>query len=415
MKNTRGTGLACFLCRTCLAQEEAHAEKSVALIFGFWILAAVAVNTFAQSITSGDVTGIVTDRSGAAVPNAAVTLTNINTDAAQKTTTNAEGSYRFAFVPPGAYKIAVVASGFRNQERPGVNVTPGQPSAVDVQLTVASASTSVDVVEVQNPLQTEIADDTTSFNAEAIQDLPDPGGELTYVAQTVAGVVMATQSGYGNFEANGMPATSNLFTVNGGNTNDVFLSLNDSGASNLMLCANDIAEVNVVNDAYSAQYGQYSGTQVSYVSKSGSNQFHGDAVYIWNIRAMNANQFFSNEFGSPRPFNNFNQWATGLQGPIRKNKTFFDIDYEGLRNVLPTSADLTLIPSPQFQQATLTNLVAVGNASEIPFYKQVFAIYNGASAAGAATPVAGGGCGGFTSNLLPAAAPCALLSHHSSQ
>jgi hypothetical protein len=330
----------------------------------------------------------------------------VATNGAQKVTTSSQGSYRFAFVTPGAYKLSVIASGFKTQERTGLSVNPGQPTTVDVQLAIASASSSVDVVEVAAVLQTENADDNTSFSSAMIQDLPNPGGDLTYVAQTVSGVVMATQSGYGNFEANGMPATSNLFTVNGGNTNDVFLSLNDSGASNLMLGANDISEASVVNNAYSAQYGQYSGTQVSYVSKSGSNQFHGDAVYMWNGRAMNANQFFSNESGLSRPFNNFNQWATGIQGPIRKNKTFFDFDYEGLRNVLPTAANLNLIPSPQFQTATLNNLVAQGNAAEIPFYKQVFAVYNAAGSG--AVPVPGGGCDGIVSNLLTAGAPCAL-------
>ena len=98
---------------------------------------------------------------------------------------------------------------------------------------------------------------------------------------------------------------------------------------------------------------------------------------------------------------------TGVQGPIWKNHTFFDVDYEGLRNVLPTASALTLIPSPQFQSATLANLAANGNAAEIPFYQQVFAIYNNAPGAGAATPVCNnGGCQDFTG--LPAGVPCAL-------
>jgi len=345
------------------------------------LLTVAAAVCFAQSITSGDVTGIVTDPSGGVVPNAAVTLTNVSTNALQRTTTNAQGNYRFAFITPGPYKVAVSASGFQNQERPGVTVTPGQPATVNVQLTIASPASSVNVVEVENALQTENADDTTAFSSEAIEDLPNPGGDLTYVAQTVAGVVMNTQSGYGNLEANGMPATSNLFTINGGNTNDVFLGTNNSGASNLMLGGNDIAEATVINNAYSSQYGQFAGTQVSYITKSGSNEFHGDAVYMWNGRLMNANQFFSNQTGSPRPFNNFNQWATNVNGPIKKNKTFFDVDYEGLRNDLPTAASQTLIPSPQFQTATLANLVAQGNAAEIPFYNQLFKIYNGSPAA----------------------------------
>jgi Carboxypeptidase regulatory-like domain/TonB-dependent Receptor Plug Domain len=361
--------------------------------------------TWGQSITAGDVTGAVTDPSGAAVPNAAVTLTSVDTNASHTATTNAEGNYRFAFVPPGLWKIAVNASGFQAQERPNLSVSAGQPTVVNVQLALAKSSQTVDVVEAAATIQAENADVGTTFNREMIRDLPNPGGDITYVAQTAPGVVMNTQAGYGNFVADGMPATSNLFSVNGQNYNDPFFGINNSGASNLMLGSNDIEEVNVINSPYSAQYGQYAGSQIAYITKSGTNQFHGEAMYMWNGRALNANQFFSNQVGAPTPFNNFNQWATGVGGPIRKNRTFFDVDYEGLRNVLPTASTLTLVPSPQFQAATLTNLAGNGHADEIPFYKQIFAVYNGAPGVSAATPVPGG-CQNFTG--LPAGVPCAL-------
>ena len=256
-------------------------------------------------------------------------------------------------------------------------------------------------------LQTANSDVATTYSPDMLQNLPNPGGDITYFAQTAPGVVMNTQAGYGNFVANGMPATSNLFSINGVNNNDPFFGINNSGASNLLLGSNDIAEANVITSPYSGQYGQYAGTQVTYITKSGTNQFHGDAIYMWNGRAVNANQFFSNQVGEGTPFNNFNQWQTGVQGPIRKNHTFFDVDYEGLRNVLPTASTLTLIPSPQFQAATLANLASTGNAAQIPFYQQVFGIYNNAPGAGSATPVAnGGGCQDFTG--LPAGVPCAL-------
>jgi hypothetical protein len=372
----------------------------------------LALHTFsalspAQSITTGDITGTVTDQTGASVPNAAVTLTNTGTNSSQKTATNAEGTYRFAFLPSGTYKLNVAANGFQAQERASVAVTAGQPTPVNVQLAVAGSTTNVQVVETSSALQTENADVTTSFDSRMIQNLPNPGGDITYVAQTAPGVVMNTQAGYGNFVADGMPGTSNLFSVNGQNYNDPFFGINNSGASNLLLGSNDIAEANVIKSGYSGQYGQYAGSQITYITKSGTNQFHGNAIYMWNGRALNANQFFSNQVGEPTPFNNFNQWATGVQGPIWKNHTFFDVDYEGLRNVLPTASALTLVPSPQFQAATLANLASNGNAAQIPFYNQVFAIYNNAPGVGAATPVVqNGGCQGFTG--LPAGVPCAL-------
>src|SRR6202021_2574229 len=244
-----------------------------------------------------------------------------------------------------------------------------------------------------------------------IENLPNPGGDITYFAQTAPGVVRNTDGGNGNFSAVGMPGTSNLFTINGMNDNDPFLSVNNSGASNLALGSNDIAEASVINNAYSGQYGQYAGSQVAYITKSGTNEFHGDAIYNWNGRALNADQFFSDQVGQATPFNNFNQWAAGFHGPIKKNRTFFDADYEGLRNLLPGSSTLTLIPSPQFQSATLQNLSANGNAAEIPFYQQVFKVYNNAPGAGSAIPVTSdgdGGCGGLTFTGLAAGVPCAL-------
>ena len=359
----------------------------------------------AQSITTGDVTGTVTDPTGAVVPGASLTLTNAATNGSKQVTTSGDGTYRFAFVDPGNYKLVISAKGFRNQERDSVVVLAGQPTPINAQLALAGGAQTVDVVESVSTIQTENADISTNVDARMLADLPNPGGDLTYYAQTMPGVVMNTQEGYGNFAAQGMPGISNLFSVNGMNFNDPFLGLNNSGASNLLLGSNDIVEANVINNAYSAQYGQYAGTQITYISRSGSNQFHGDAIYTWNGRLMNANQFFSNSSGLPRPFNNFNQGATYVSGPIVKNKTFFDVDYELLRNLLPTSAVLNVIPSPQFQAATLANLAAIGDSSEIPFYKQAFAIYN-LGAAGASV-VPGGGCNGNTFPGLAAGAPCA--------
>ncbi len=362
----------------------------------------------AQSIISGDITGTVTDPSGALLPNAQVSLRNLNTGTGQNTTTNGQGAYRFSLLQPGQYAVKVTAPGFQTAEQSRITVVAGQPTAANFQLAVASASETVVVSESAAVLQTENADVSTQYNTEQILDMPNPGGDLTYIAQTAPGVVMNTQSGYGNFSALGMPATSNLFTINGQNFNDPYLNLNNSGASNLMLGFNDISEGNVVNNAYSAQYGQYAGSQVTYITKSGTNDFHGDAIWMWNGRYLNANDFFSNSVGSPRPFLNFNQWATGVQGPIWKNHTFFDVDYEGVRVVLPTSSALIRIPSQEFQAATLANLNATGNGTEAPFYQKIFSIYNGAPGAASATPVAtrNGGCGSFSG--LGAGVPCAL-------
>ncbi len=120
---------------------------------------------------------------------------------------------------------------------------------------------------------------------------------------------------------------------------DPYLNLNNSGATNLTLGKNDVQEATVVTNAYSGQYGQQAGAQVSYVTKSGTNQFHGNAEYWWTGRAMDANDYFNNLSGTPRPFANNNQWAASLGGPIKKDKLFFFVDTEGIRYIVPSSHD----------------------------------------------------------------------------
>src|SRR5262249_2685043 len=156
-------------------------------------------------------------------------LTNTSTNVSQNSTTNQQGGYRFAFVLPGTYIVTVKAEGFEQQKRGGIVVTAGQPTAADMRLQIAGATQTVEESEAIEGVQTENADVTTTYNAETILNLPNPGGDLTYIAQTAPGIVMNTQSGYGNFSSNGLPGTSNQFTINGTNFTDPFLSLNNSG------------------------------------------------------------------------------------------------------------------------------------------------------------------------------------------
>jgi hypothetical protein len=357
---------------------------------------------YSQTLTSGDLTGTVTDQTGGVVANANVTLKNNGTGGTQTTQTNSDGNFRFSFVNPGSYTVSVNQAGFQAAQKT-THVEVGQAAVVNFQLALASSTTTMQVTEASVAVQTDNANITTNVNIEQIQNIPNGGNDLTYYAQTAPGVTMSTNGGYGNFEAFGLPATSNVFTINGQVNNDVFLNLNNSGSSNLMLGYNEIQEAAVVNNGYTGQYGTLAGTQMNLVSKSGTNQFHGNAVYFWNGSAFNTNNFFNNATDTPKPFSNVNEWAASFGGPIQKDKTFFFVDYEGLRIVLPTNA-LTRIPSPQFANATLANIGAVAPA-ELPFYQNIFKLYAGAPGAGNVTPVPGGGCGSFTG--LGTGVPCA--------
>ena len=198
-------------------------------------------------------------------------------------------------------------------------------------------------------VQADNADLSTNFNQTLIANQPNGGNDITYVAQTAPGVTMNTGLGYGNFSSSGLPATSNLFTVNGENDMDPYLNLNNSGATNLTLGKNDVQEATVITNAYSGQYGQQAGAQVSYVTKSGTNQFHGNAEYWWTGRAMDANDWFNNLNSTPRPFANNNEWAASFGGPIKKDKLFFFVDNEGIRYIVP-STEPVFAPTPTFMQ-----------------------------------------------------------------
>jgi hypothetical protein len=165
-------------------------------------------------------------------------------------------------------------------------------------------------------------------------------------------------------------------------------SVNMTGATFMLLGQNQIQEATVVSNGYSGQFGLYAGASVNYISKSGGNNFHGNAVYYWNGRAFNANNWFNKANGVPRPFDIANQWAGSFGGPIKKDKLFFFFNTEGLVLLIPFPPVPVVIPSPQFQAATVTNIDSKFGASSASdaFYKQIFGLYNNAPGASRATP-----------------------------
>jgi len=290
------------------------------LILGIPCLLMVPRAAFAQSLISGDLGGTVTDSSGAALPGATVTVTSANTGLVKTVTTGAAGDYRIGLLPPGPYKVSVSAPNFQTTEEQTA-VAIGQTVEVNIALAVAKGTTTVQVLGTTVPLlQTENSDISTTITAEQVQNLPNPGGDITYYIQLTQGVVMNTQMHYGNSSAFGLPATSNNFTVNGAEDNDPFLNLNNSGPSNLLLGSNDVGEVNIVANAYSSQYGALGGVQENITTRSGTNSFHGDAVYYWANSDLEANDWFNDNQNLPKQYANANQWGLGGGGPIVKDK-----------------------------------------------------------------------------------------------
>jgi Carboxypeptidase regulatory-like domain len=334
----------------------------------------------AQSTTNGAISGTVTDATGAVIPNLKVGLKSLEKGFTQEAKTNTQGFYQFTLLEPGTYSITIAAPSFKTLTET-VTVSVGANAIINPKLEVGAAGTTVEVSAESALLQTESAEVSTTFNAREISEVPNPGNDLSFVAQTAAGSVMNTGGGYGNFSSFGVSASSNLFTLNGMYDNDPFLNLNNSGATNLLLGNNEVQEATVVTNGYSGQYGGFAGANVNYITKSGSNNFHGNANYWWDGRAMNANNFFNHAnsqdgySASPRPFVNANQYAASFGGPIWKNKIFFFWNYEGLRVIIPTSTPVE-VPDAAFQTAITDNLNATGLGQSTAFYTQMFGLYN---------------------------------------
>jgi len=381
--------------------------KRWALVSLALLLAAVfcAPQVPAQTQTTGEITGVVTDPSGALVSAAKVTLTDNAKGSTQTTVTNKDGVYHFQLLNPSNYTVSVTSSGFQETKKM-LTVALGQVTSGDIQLMIGPASQIVNVIGEAAPLlQTENGNVATTFNQQQLNETPNPGNDLTAIVQTAPGVVMNTAGGLGNFSDHGVGAASNLFTLDGMDDNDPFLNLNNSGATNLLLGANDVQESTIVSSGYSGEYGSLAGATVSYVTKSGSNDFHGNAVYYWNGSAFNANDWFLNHAGDPKNFSNANQWAASIGGPIKKDKLFFFFNTEGLRVVIPVSTAVAF-PSQAFQTATIANLENnqgfPANSATVGFYQNLFSLYNNAKGAANAVPGAGPlstdplGCNGFT-------------------
>jgi hypothetical protein len=354
-----------------------------------------------QGIVSGAVTGVVTDASNAVVPNAKVTLKSEETGEVLTQMTGSTGAFNFPLLKPGTYRVGLAQQGFRTVSEK-VDVVLGQTTPANIKLEVGSTSETLEVTGEAPILQTEDANISTTFTAATIDNLPAPGGDITSFAQTAPGVLMNTGGTYGNFSAFGLPATSNLFTLNGNDENDPFLNLNNSGSSNLLLGQNEVQEVAVVSNGYTAQYGRQAGVQVDYTTKSGSNALHGDAVFWFNSSGFNANDWYEkqNEVfnGQPNkpPFAVNHMWAGSIGGPIVKNKLFFYVDQEGLYYALP-SVQTVVLPTTAFSNAIIANIAAGGPtnsaavASELPYYKSAMALYAGSPVFNSATPISG--CG----------------------
>src|ERR1700686_4910439 len=302
--------------------------------------------TFSQGETTSAIVGQVSDASGAAVPSATVTVTNKETGLRRNASTDDSGRFNFPQLKPGTYSIKVQAAGFEPQQNDAVSAALGQKQTVDFRLKVAQSNQTVEISSEVPILNPENANTSTTLNARAMENLPNPGGDLTYPLQFAAGALINTAgssndfiggtNGFGNVEFNGLPAVSNGYIVDGLETNDPLTNLNSGLSTNLVLGLNSISEVTVNTLSYAVVLGGYGASQAIYVTKSGRNQFHGTRYEVGNGSRFNAANYFTNATsGSHKPRSTVNHFGGSVGGPIIHDKLFFFFDSEWVRFGLP--------------------------------------------------------------------------------
>ncbi len=299
---------------------------------------------FAQTSTTGLLKGQVTDPSGRAVANADVRASNEATHEGRAVKSGQDGSYVVPLLPPGSYQVDIDASGFARATLKGVVLTVTETTVENVSLIVGTTSTTVEV-KVTAPLV------ETSTNAlgdvvtgEQVESLPLVNRNFTQImtlsSGVIAGVTRADEVGRGSGgqiplnegggeNINGARASDINFRMDGVDVNDY----DGSGAGVPIPNPDTIQEFKVQTGMYDAEYGRDAGANVNLVTKTGSNAFHGNVFEFWRNDVLNANDFFQNLNGAPRPELKQNQFGGTFGGPIIKNKLLFFASYQGTRQV----------------------------------------------------------------------------------
>ena len=364
--------------------------------FAFLVLTVACLlpaKALAQGETTSAIVGQVRDTTDAVVPGAIVTITNHETGLKRSARTDDAGRFNFPQLKPGTYSVKAEAQGFSPGQNDNVISGLGQKQTVDFTLKVARSNEAVEVSSEAPLINPENANTSTTLSAPALEDLPNPGGDLTYPLQFAPGALINTagssndfvgsSNGYGNVEFNGLPALSNGYIVDGLETNDPLTNLNSGLSTNLVLGLNSISEVTVNTLSYSVDQGRYGASQVDYVTKSGTNRFHGNLYELWNGSLLNAADYFTNATpGNHKPGSTVNHFGGSVGGPAVHDKLFFFFDSEWVRIALPIVTPTT-VPSAGFQQYVLQQLPS----ASVPFYQQMFSLYENTN--GTPTPILG--------------------------
>src|SRR5215218_7738447 len=291
------------------------------------------VGVHAQSSTTGNITGTVRDPQGAAVPKAEVTITDEKTGASRTVRATDDGFYNATSLPAGMYTISTAPAGFKKTISTAVELHVNENKTVNLDLQVGQVTETVTVTSEAAPVELRSGEVSSLISEKQVTELPLNGRNYAQLALMVPGVSPVTQARAGgafatrgtglnagvDMSVNGNQSNSNLWTVDGVNNMDV-------GSNRTLLVfpsVDSIQEFRVERNSFSAEFGQAQGAVVNLITKGGSNDFHGSAFEFFRNDSLNANNFFLNRSGQPKPQLEYNNFGGNFSGPIVKNRVFF--------------------------------------------------------------------------------------------
>lgn len=335
---------------------------SLAVLF---VLSIVVASPLRAQVAGATLSGTVNDPSGAVVPNATVSAKNTATGVTRDAMTDAAGFYSIPNLLPGTYEVTVTATGFSTAVQGNLDLAVGAQQQLNFQMKIGETSQRVQVTEAAPAVQLQSSTLSGEVQSQTVRELPLNGRDWTQLITLQPGAdKIETQMSY-DTSARGNRGFGSEYTISGGRT--TFNNYRIDGISvvdyanaapgdviGVVLGVDAIQEFSVLTGGFSAEYGRAAGGVVNAVSKSGTNALHGDAYEFLRNSGLDSNDFFDVGAGNPKPTFRRNQFGGSIGGPIIKDKTFFFVDYEGLRQTLGVPTEITVL-SDAARSGILTN------------------------------------------------------------
>jgi outer membrane receptor protein involved in Fe transport len=331
------------------------------LLLAAWLFPLLLVSLAAAQSATGAIQGVAVDGSGAVLPGVTITVANTATGASRVAVTNEQGLFTAELLPVGTYEVSAELAGFQSRKASDVQLTVGQTVNLRLELGVAAVQETVTVTGSAAVLETSRSQVSSTVGSAAIASLPVNGRNFIDFVLLTPGVTRDVRGGDISFA--GQRGTLNSLVVDGADNNNTFfgqtVGRTGSGRAPYQFSQEAVQEFQVNSSAYSAEYGRAGGAVINVVTKSGTNSFSGAVFEYYRDKALNANNYVNELLGRPKSPYHYNQFGGVLGGPIRRDRDFFFVNYDGQRNTQPNAVFLNLpaaVPADPASQAAIATL-----------------------------------------------------------